>query len=97
MEEKRLTTEEWREHIESDEIFQGEIKHILYGNKDMQEMGLIEMNKEMYKILTQAKNVKGFFGGIGSFGKWVFLVVGMIAIFKVWGAALVAWFISNKP
>jgi hypothetical protein len=92
MEEKRLTSQEWRDHIKADEDFQNRMSHVLFGNKEMEEIGLIQMNKEMYDILISAKNVKGFFGNIGEIGKWVLIIVGIIAAVKTLVPSLIAWF-----
>jgi hypothetical protein len=91
MDEKRLTFQEWRDHIKADEDFQGRMTHVLFGNTEMKEKGMVDKVDEMHKLLVQAQNVGGFFGSIGKFGKWVFVIVGLLAMIKLWGASLIAW------
>ena len=80
-------TDEWKEHRRKGEI----LERIILGDDELGEKGMKAKVDEMHSLLVQAQNVGGFFGSIGGIGRWIFVVAGMVAIFKLWGAALLAW------
>lgn len=81
------------DHLKSDEAFQEKINRVLFGDEN--NMGMVAENKEMYKILTSARNVGGFFGGVGDIGKWVFIIVGIIGLFKGWWIGLLTYLVTK--
>jgi len=64
------------------------LMRVMHGDKETGEMGQIEMVKEIYSILTSAKNLIKFMDKFGTFIKWVAGIGLAIAILKGWAAGL---------
>jgi|CXWL01.1.fsa_nt_gi hypothetical protein len=101
MDEHRLTSEEWINHLKKDEEFQeaqlnfnDKVERVLFGD-DINELGMKAKVDEMHELLTQAKNVGGFFGSIGGFGRWIFTIIALISMFKLWGISILS-LLGNK-
>ncbi len=52
------------DHMASDKQFQDKIEHVLFGNKEIGEMGMKDKVDKMYELLIQSRGVLGFFTGI---------------------------------
>ena len=85
------TSEHWKEHLRDNAEFQSKIGRVLFGDEDMDEKGMKAKVDEMHGLLIQAKTVGGFFGSVGGVSRWALTIVGVVALFKIWGAALIAW------
>lgn len=99
-EERRVTHNEWKDHLKEDEEFQrktldfeNKIVHVLFGDEKSEEVGMKAKVDEIHALLTQAKAVGGFFGGIKSIAGWLLVIGALIALLKGWLGALVAWVI----
>lgn len=82
-----------KNHLENDEQFQRRINVVLFGDEN--NLGMVKENKEMYEILTSARNVGGFFNSVGNFSKWVFVIVALIGLLKGWWIGLLTYLISK--
>lgn len=63
---------------------------VLFGDKELGEMGMKEQVDAIYAVLMQIKSVNGFFSGIGTFIKYLLVVAGFIVVIKGWWSAAVS-------
>ena len=82
------------EHIRFDEEFQDKINHVIFG-LDPNEKGMKDKVDEMHDILIQARNVGGFFTGIKGVMGWLIVLGALVALFKGWVTALIAYLVSK--
>lgn len=75
-------------HIKDEEAKFSVYERVLFGDKQLGEIGMKDKVDEMHDILIASRNVTGFFGKIGGFGKWVFVIVGLVGLLKGWWFAL---------
>lgn len=76
----------------SDSVYREEhelMMRVIFGDKDLKELGMKDKVDAMYDILIQIKGVSGFFGGIGGWLKWLIIIAGVIGIIKGWWVAAV--------
>lgn len=71
--------------------FQSTINYVLFGNKELKEPGMKEKVDEIHALLVQARNVGGFFTGIKALAGWLLVIGALVALFKGWLGALLAW------
>jgi len=64
------------------------LMRVMFGDKETGEIGQIEMVKEIYSILTSAKNLIRFMDKFGTLIKWVAGIGLAIALLKGWVAGL---------
>lgn len=82
--------------IEEIEKFQSKVSHLLFGDKELGEIGMKEKVDEIHQLLTQARTVRDFFGGFRGPVTMLLLIGGFIALFKTFGGALIGW-LTLKP
>jgi len=63
------------------------LMRVMFGDKETDEIGQIEMVKEIYSILTSAKNLIKFLDIFGALIKWVAGVGIAYFILKGWATA----------
>ena len=63
---------------------------VIFGDKELGELGMKEKIDEVHSILTQIKGVSGFFTGVGTWLKWFLVIAGVIGIIKGWWVAAIA-------
>lgn len=80
-----------KEHIDKEDNLMKLHHRVLFGDQELDEMGLIKQNKEIYDILTSVKNVNKFIGGFGATLKWLLIIGAVIGLIKGWFAGIVAY------
>jgi hypothetical protein len=97
MEHKVKTLEEtMKDHILKEEAKFAAYDRAIFGDKELGQKGLIEMNREMYDLLMGARHVGGFFGGLkGSLG-WLLLIAAVVATLKGWWVGIIGYLISIR-
>lgn len=58
---------------------------VIFGDDKTGDIGIKKKIDELHTLLTQARNVSGFFGGLGGTIKWIVLIAAVITILKGWG------------
>lgn len=86
--------EERRKHCPLEEEVET-LNRVIFGDKETGELGMHDMVKEMYAIMTGAKNLIAFIDRFGTLIKWIAGVGIAIAVFKGWFAGLVAIIIGK--
>jgi len=78
-------------HKSDEQIIQLLITHnrAIYGDEKTGEVGMLKKINEVHGILTSARNVGGFFNGIGKTITWILIFAGLIAAVKGWWAAII--------
>lgn len=63
---------------------------VIFGDEQTGDLGMKQKIDEIYKLLTQARNVGGFFNGIGGTLKWILTIAAIIVVAKGWFTAFVS-------
>ena len=71
-------------HNTDDKIMELLITHnrVIFGSEIEGDMGIKKKIDEVHTLLTQARNVSGFFGGLGGAIKWLIIIASAITLAK---------------
>lgn len=72
------------DHVRSNEHDFAILERAVFGDKDLNEMGMKEKVDEMHRMLVQAKGVTGFFTGLRGGLMLLLAVVAVIGWIKGW-------------
>jgi hypothetical protein len=59
---------------------------VIFGDDKTGDIGIKKKIDELHTLLTQARNVSGFFGGLGGTIKWILVVAAVITVVKGWSS-----------
>jgi len=67
--------------------------HVMFGNKELNELGMKDKVDAMYKILTNVESVSNVFGTVLGWLKWLLIIAAITGVVKAWwGAAVMSVF-----
>lgn len=72
------------------------LMRVIFGDEATGDVGMKKKVDEIHTLLTQAKNVGGFFNGVGSTLKWLLVIGAVIGLIKGWWVGVVASIINIK-
>ena len=72
------------------------LMRVIFGDEATGEVGMKKKVDEIHTLLTQAKNVGGFFNGLGNSLKWILVIAAVISIIKGWWLGIIASIINLK-
>lgn len=90
--------EERRQHPRSECPVEEEhaiLMRVIFGDEAIDEKGMKDKVDEMHKLLVQAKNVGGFFGGVKALAGWLLVIGALVALFKGWLVGIITWATFN--
>lgn len=66
------------------------LNRVIFGDTETGEIGMKQKLDEVHHLLVQARNVGGFFGGLGGGLKWLLIIGAVIALIKGWFSGVIS-------
>lgn len=64
------------------------LNRVIFGDEVTGDIGMKQKIDDVHDLLMKARNVGGFFGGIGGGLKWLLIIAAVIAVMKGWFASI---------